>query len=131
MKGTVVLEAGREKSLLRKHPWVFTSAIRNHGGKFHSGDTVDILAADGRWLARGAYSPASTIRVRAWTFEKDEVIDNAFFLRRIESAWRMRQLLRLDSNAYRLVAAESDGLPGVTIDRYADVLVCQLLSAGA
>ncbi|MGV3592224.1 MAG: class I SAM-dependent rRNA methyltransferase [Gammaproteobacteria bacterium] len=131
MKATVVLEAGREKSLLRKHPWVFASAIRNHGGKLHSGDTVDIHAADGRWLARGAYSPASTIRVRAWTFDKDEVIDNGFFLRRIESASRARQLMRIDSNAYRLVAAESDGLPGVTIDRYADVLVCQLLSAGA
>ncbi|HEY0963653.1 MAG TPA: class I SAM-dependent methyltransferase [Pseudomonadales bacterium] len=131
MKATVVLEAGREKSLLRRHPWVFASAIRNHGGKLHSGDTVDIHAADGRWLARGAYSPASTIRVRAWTFDKAEVIDNAFFVRRIESAWRARQLLRLDGNAYRLVAAESDGLPGVTVDRYADVLVCQLLSAGA
>jgi 23S rRNA (cytosine1962-C5)-methyltransferase len=128
---SVVLEPGREKSLLRKHPWVFASAIKNHGGKLRSGDTVDIVAADGRWLARGAWSPASTIRVRAWTFDKNEVIDNAFFLRRIESAWRARQLLRLDSNAYRLVAAECDGLPGVTIDRYADVLVCQLLSAGA
>src|SRR5690606_41061595 len=128
---SVVLQPGREKSLLRKHPWVFTSAIKNHSGKLHSGDTVDIVAADGRWLARGAWSPASAIRVRAWTFDKNEVIDNAFFLRRIESAWRSRQLMGLDSNAYRLVAAESDGMPGVTIDRYADVLVCQLLSAGA
>lgn len=128
---SVVLQPGREKSLLRKHPWVFASAIKSHSGKLHSGDTVDIVASDGRWLARGAWSPASAIRVRAWTFDKNEVIDNAFFLRRIESAWRARQLLRLDSNAYRLVAAESDGLPGVTIDRYADVLACQLLSAGA
>jgi 23S rRNA (cytosine1962-C5)-methyltransferase len=130
MAATVVLEAGREKSLLRKHPWVFTSAIRNHTGKLHSGDSVEIHAADGRWLARGAWSPASSIRVRAWTFDKDEVIDNSFFLRRIESALQARLLSPLDSNAYRVVAAESDGLPGVTIDRYANVLVCQLLSAG-
>lgn len=131
MKATVVLEAGREKSLLRKHPWVFASAVKSHSGKLHSGDTVDLQAADGTWLARGAWSPASTIRVRAWTFNQDEVIDNAFFLRRIESAWQARQLAPLASNACRVVASESDGLPGVTIDRYDNVLVCQLLSAGA
>ncbi len=131
MAATVVLDAGREKSLLRKHPWVFTSAIKNHTGKLHSGDTVEIQAADGTWLARGAWSPASSIRVRAWTFDKDEIIDNGFFLRRIESALQARTLLPSVSNAYRVVAAESDGLPGVTIDRYDNVLVCQLLSAGA
>jgi 23S rRNA (cytosine1962-C5)-methyltransferase len=131
MAVTVVLEAGREKSLLRHHPWVFASAVKNHTGRLHSGDTVDIQSADGTWLARGAWSQASTIRVRAWTFDKDEVIDNAFFLRRIESAQQARMLLNLASNAYRLVAAECDGLPGVTIDRYDNVLVCQLLSAGA
>ncbi len=128
---TVVLEAGREKSLLRHHPWVFASAVKSHTGKLHSGDTVEIQAANGTWLARGAWSPSSTIRVRAWTFDKDEVIDNAFFLRRIESAQQARALLSLDSNAYRVVAAECDGLPGITIDRYDKVLVCQLLSAGA
>ena len=131
MAATVVLDAGREKSLLRKHPWVFTGAIRNYTGKLHSGDSVEILAADGRWLARGAWSPASSIRVRAWTFDKDEVIDNAFFVRRIERAVQARQLAPIDSNAYRVVAAECDGLPGITIDRYDNVLVCQLLSAGA
>ena len=131
MAATVVLEAGREKSLLRKHPWVFTGAIRNHTGKPHGGDSVEIHAADGRWLARGAWSPASSIRVRAWTFDKEEVIDNAFFVRRIERAQQARLLAPVDSDAYRLVAAECDGLPGVTIDRYGNVLVCQLLSAGA
>jgi 23S rRNA (cytosine1962-C5)-methyltransferase len=131
MAATVVLEAGREKSLLRKHPWVFASAIKNHTGKLHSGDTVEIQSANGTWLGRGAWSPASTIRVRAWTFDKDEVIDNAFFLRRIERALQARILIPSISNAYRVVAAESDGLPGVTVDRYDNVLVCQLLSAGA
>jgi 23S rRNA (cytosine1962-C5)-methyltransferase len=131
MTASITLHPGREKSLLRQHPWIFTSAIRTHSGKLHSGDTVDVLAADGKWLARGAWSPASTIRVRAWTFRQDEVIDNAFFLRRIETALQARERLAASGNACRLVAAESDGLPGVTIDRYADVLVCQLLSAGA
>ncbi|NBX60822.1 MAG: 23S rRNA (cytosine(1962)-C(5))-methyltransferase RlmI, partial [Opitutaceae bacterium] len=100
-------------------------------GKLHSGDTVEVISADGAWLGRGAYSPASSIRVRIWTFDPDEVIDNSFFLRRIESALTGRTALNLPSNAMRLVAAECDGLPGLTIDRYADVVVCQLLSAGA
>jgi 23S rRNA (cytosine1962-C5)-methyltransferase len=131
MSSTVTLHPGREKSLLRQHPWIFTSAIDKHLGKLHSGDTVDVIAADNRWLGRGAWSPDSSIRVRIWTFNKEETIDNAFFLRRIESALQCRALLQLDSNALRLVASECDGLPGITIDRYANVLVCQLLSAGA
>jgi 23S rRNA (cytosine1962-C5)-methyltransferase len=131
MTATITLQPGREKSLLRQHPWIFTSAIRNHNGKLHSGDTVEVLSAEGKWLCRGAWSPTSSIRVRAWTFRQDEVIDNSFFLRRIETALQARAGLAAVSNACRLVAAESDGLPGVTIDRYADVLVCQLLSTGA
>jgi len=131
MTATVILAKGREKSLLRRHPWIFTSAIASYRGKLHSGDTVEILSADGTWLARGAWSPTSTIRVRVWTFDQDEVIDNAFFLRRIELAIKARTNLTPITNACRLVAGESDGLPGLTIDRYDQVLVCQLLSAGA
>lgn len=131
MSSSVTLHPGREKSLLRQHPWIFASGILRQNGKAHSGDTVDVLSANGAWLARGAWSPESTIRVRVWTFVKEEVIDNAFFLRRIENALRGRAMLQLASNGLRLVAAECDGLPGVTIDRYGDVLVCQLLSAGA
>src|SRR5688572_9427385 len=115
MTATVILQPGREKSLVRKHPWVFTSAIKNHTGKLHSGDTVDVQSAAGAWLGRGAWSPDSSIRVRIWTFEENEVIDNAFFLRRIESATRARQQLNAVTNAVRIVASESDGLPGVTI----------------
>ncbi len=131
MSASVTLHRTREKSLLRRHPWIFTSAIDKVHGKLHSGDTVEVISADGAWLGRGAYSPTSSIRVRIWTFDPDEVIDNSFFLRRIESALTGRTALNLPSNAMRLVAAECDGLPGLTIDRYADVVVCQLLSAGA
>ncbi|MEX2365161.1 MAG: class I SAM-dependent methyltransferase, partial [Pseudohongiellaceae bacterium] len=131
MTGTIILKPGREKSLLRHHPWVFSGAIREYKGKLHSGDTVDVLASDGRWLACGAWSPESQIRVRIWTFAPDESIDNAFFLRRLETAVAGRAGLSSRQTAYRIVASESDSLPGITIDRYEDLLVCQLLSAGA
>ena len=133
MPATVILQEGREKSLKRHHPWVFDGAVANVKGRCRSGDTVDVLAADGSWLGRGAYSPASQIRVRIWTFDQQEIIDNAFFLRRIEQAWQLRQRLmqQANTNACRLVAAESDGLPGVTIDLYNNLAVLQLLSAGA
>ena len=131
MSASVYLHPGREKSLLRRHPWIFASAVHKVSGKPHLGDTVEICDSKGKWLARGAWSPDSQIRIRMWTFNEHEVIDNTFFLRRLEQALALRASLSLDSNALRLVAAESDGLPGVTIDRYDAVLVCQLLSAGA
>lgn len=133
MTATVFLQADREKSLKRRHPWIFSKAIKTVKGKALLGDTVDVRAADGSFLGRGAYSPDSQIRVRVWTWQEDETIDLAFFTRRIEAAWTVRQaLFDLNStNGIRIVAAESDGLPGVTIDRYDTVLVVQLLSAGA
>ena len=133
MPASVILQEGREKSLKRHHPWVFDGAVANVKGRCRSGDTVDVLAADGSWLGRGAYSPASQVRVGIWTFDQQEIIDNAFFLRRIEQAWQLRQrlMLQANTNACRLVAAESDGLPGVTIDLYNNLAVLQLLSAGA
>ena len=133
MPASVILQEGREKSLKRHHPWVFDGAVANVKGRCRSGDTVDVVAADGSWLGRGAYSPSSQIRVRIWTFDQQEIIDNAFFLRRIEQAWQLRQrlMLQANTNACRLVAAESDGLPGVTIDLYNNLAVLQLLSAGA
>ncbi len=133
MTATVFLQADREKSLKRRHPWIFSKAIKTVKGKALLGDTVDVRAADGSFLGRGAYSPDSQIRVRVWTWQEDEAIDLAFFARSIEAAWTVRQaLFDLNStNGVRIVAAESDGLPGVTIDRYDTVLVVQLLSAGA
>lgn len=127
------LKAGREKSLRRRHPWVFSGAIERVDGTVAAGATVDIFGSSGDWLARAAYSPASQIRARAWTFETREAIDAAFFGRRIERAIESRRRLGLlgADTACRLVFAESDGLPGLIVDRYGEYLVCQLSSAGA
>ncbi|MGK9172750.1 23S rRNA (cytosine(1962)-C(5))-methyltransferase RlmI [Yokenella regensburgei] len=133
MSARLILTKGREKSLLRRHPWVFSGAVARMEGKASLGETVDIVDAQGKWLARGAFSPASQIRARVWTFDKNEAIDIDFFTRRIEQAqtWRDWLAQRDGLDSYRLVAGESDGLPGVTIDRFGNFLVLQLLSAGA
>lgn len=129
----LVLAKGREKSLLRRHPWVFSGAVSRMEGKARLGETIDIVDAQGKWLARGAFSPESQIRARVWTFDKNELIDTAFFIRRLQQAQQWRDWLaqRDGLDSYRLIAGESDGLPGVTIDRFGDFLVLQLLSAGA
>ena len=128
-----MLAKGREKSLLRRHPWVFSGAVARQEGKASLGETIDIVDHQGKWLARGAYSPASQIRARVWTFDKDETIDIDFFVRRLQQAQQWRDWLakRDGLDSYRLIAGESDGLPGVTIDRFGNFLVLQLLSAGA
>ena len=129
---TLVLKRGREKSLKRRHPWLFSGAIEKLSGKAGSGDTVEIRDASGKPLGRAAYSPKSQIRARMWTFEANEEVDAAFFRRRIERALALREALpaRRHTNAMRLVHGESDGLPGLIVDRYADVLVAQFLAAG-
>lgn len=133
MSPRIILKAEREKSLLRFHPWVFDGAIEEEVGHIKFGATVDIFSHHGAWLAKAAYSPHSQIRARVWTFNKDQVVDNAFFKMRIQQAYNKRKawLDTESSNAFRVVAGESDGLPGITIDVYANVVVMQLLSAGA
>lgn len=133
MAASIILQADREKSLKRRHPWVFSKAVKQVKGKANCGETVEIRSHDGSFIASGAYSPDSQIRVRVWSFDEHEAIDAAFFLRRISAAWQVRQQLfdLNDTNGIRVVAAESDGLPGVTVDLYHDILVVQLLSAGA
>lgn len=130
---TIVLQDSREKSLKRLHPWIFSKAIKQVKGNPASGDTVEIVSSNGQWLARAAYSPESQIRARVWTFDNSEQIDQIYFSSRIAQSWELRKsLFDLNSTtALRVVAAESDGLPGVTIDKYQNILVCQLLSAGA
>jgi 23S rRNA (cytosine1962-C5)-methyltransferase len=133
MTARLILAKGREKSLLRRHPWVFSGAVHRIEGKANSGETIDIVDSQGKWLARGAYSPSSQIRARVWTFKQDEDIDIEFFIRRLQQAqnWRNYIAKRDGLDGYRLIAGESDCLPGITIDRFQNFLVLQLLSAGA
>jgi len=125
------LKAGRDKSLRQRHPWVFSGAVASVQGDPAPGETVQLVSDDGRVLARAAWSPRSQIRARVWSFD-DEAIDAAFFRRRIGRAIAARSgWFDADHTGGRLVHAESDGLPGIVVDRYGDVLVVQLLSAGA
>lgn len=129
----IILKKGREKSLLRKHPWIFSGAIASLQGAPQPGETVQVVDQSGQFLAWGAYSPKSQITVRVWSFDQHEEINTAFFEKKIRQAWQLRQDLNLpqQSTAYRLIAAEADQLPGLIVDRYQDFLVCQFLSAGA
>jgi 23S rRNA (cytosine1962-C5)-methyltransferase len=126
------LKKGREKSLKRRHPWIFSGAIEKVTGKPVAGDTVEVKGPSGEALALAAYSPDSQIRARVWSFNSQETIDKSFFERRLQAAVSLRAQLPAarHSNAARLVHGESDGLPGLVVDRYADVLVAQFLSAG-
>ena len=132
---SLTLKPGREKSLLRRHPWIFSGAVARVDGDPAPGATVDLLAPNGEFMARAAYSPSSQIRARLWTFDPSEPVDADFFRRNIKRALAVRQTLfsTLDSplSALRLIHAESDGLPGLIADRYADTLVAQFLSVGA
>ncbi len=123
------LREGRERSLLRRHPWIFDSAVAKGGGD--AGETVRVDAHDGRFLAWAAFSPASRMRARAWSFDEADRIDDAFFQRRVQAAVAVRGRLQVPSDGVRLVHGESDGLPGFIVDRYGDTLVAQFLSAGA
>lgn len=129
----VLLKEGRQKSLLRRHPWVFSGAVAALRGDPAPGETVDVLAADGTWLGRGAFSPQSQITVRLWTFDVAEAVDESFFVRRIAAAVaaRAHRWNPPVRSAVRLVHGESDNLPGLVVDRYGDVLVAQFLTVGA
>jgi len=127
------LKAGRDKSVKRRHPWIFSGAVERVDGEPASGETVLVKSAAGQPVAVAAWSPRSQICARVWSFDCSFVVDRAFFQERISKAVAMRAALPAirHSNALRLVHGESDGLPGLVVDRYADVLVAQFLSAGA
>jgi 23S rRNA (cytosine1962-C5)-methyltransferase len=133
MTAQLALAPGRERSLLRRHPWIFAGSVERLAGRARPGDTVEIVSARGDVLAKAAYSPHSQIRARVWSFDPAETIDDAFFKRRVAAALARRAALpQLAAQAgLRLVHGESDGLPGVICDRYGDTLVVQLTSAGA
>jgi 23S rRNA (cytosine1962-C5)-methyltransferase len=125
---SIRLREGKERSLLRRHPWVFEGSIAR--GSADAGELVRVEAADGRFLAWGAYSPSSSIRVRAWSFDEAQRIDAGFFNQRLQQAIALRARLGIASDGQRLVHGEADGLPGLIVDRYGDVLSVQFGSAG-
>jgi 23S rRNA (cytosine1962-C5)-methyltransferase len=128
----IILKAEREKSLQRRHPWVFSGAIDCIEGAPTSGDTVAVRDAAGNFLAWAAYNAASQITARVWSWREDEVIDAAFFRTRIAEALATRRTLGIErsGNGMRIIHGESDGLPGLIVDKYGDVIVMQLGSAG-
>ena len=126
---TIRLKDGKERSLLRRHPWGFEGSIAR--GSADAGELVRVESHDGRFLAWGAYSPQSSIRVRAWSFDEAQRIDAAFFTHRLQQAVALRSRLGIASDGQRLVHGEADGLPGLILDRYGDVLSAQFGSAGA
>jgi len=134
---TVTLKPSKEKSLLRRHPWVYANAIDRVDGKPAAGATVLVRAHDGRFLARAAYSPHSQIRARVWSFDESEPVDHAFFKRRVQRALAHRQSMVHNTGATRLIFGEADGLPGLIVDYYIQddetkrgQIVCQFMAAG-
>lgn len=129
----IILKPGREQSAKRQHPWIFSGAVEKVEGTPGNGQTVEVFDHDHQWIARGSYSKQSQITVRILTFNKEEPVDEAFWRKKLINALNYRKSLdaiRLNDSV-RLVFAESDGMPGVIVDRYGDFLVCQFSSAGA
>lgn len=125
---TIRLREGKERSLRRRHPWIFDSAVARGGADM--GETVRVESAQGEFLAWAAFSPNSRIRARAWSFDEAQRIDAAFLSSLVQRAVRARQRMDIQSDSMRLVHGEADGLPGLIVDRYGDTLVAQFLSAG-
>lgn len=128
----VTLKAGREKSIRRRHPWIFSGAVARVEGAPESGSTVRLVSPSREFLAYAAWSPSSQIRLRTWSFDEQEKIDAVFIQKRVARSIELRRQLGLldKAGACRLVFSESDGLPGLIVDRYGEYLVCQFLSAG-
>lgn len=126
----VFLKRNRKKRLEQGHPWVFQSEIERVEGDARPGDIVEIVNHSGHFLAKGSFNPNSQIAVRVLTYNPQEEIDKLFFEKRVREAWEYRRRLLEDTNACRLIYGEADFLPGVVVDKFADVLVIQILSLG-
>ena len=126
----VIIKKGREKPIYRRHPWIFSGAIKGVDGEPSLGEPVQVLDSGGNFLAWGAFSPESQIMIRIWSWDQEQIISPDFFSSRIQASLDHRHRIGFDHPMMRLVHAESDGLPGLIVDRYGDVVVYQLLSAG-
>ena len=135
LPATLVLKNGKDHSLRRRHPWVFSGAIARLQGEANEGDAVRVQAADGELLGVGHFSGGGSITVRMLDFGPDAALPTPdFWVRKLQNAYQLRQRLALtgtaDTNVFRLVHAEGDGLPGLVIDVYGDVAVVQAHSVG-
>jgi len=129
----VCLKKGREKPVNNHHPWIFSGAISKIvTGNPEPGELVDILGADGTWLAKAYFNPLSQIQARILSWDPGQEIDEEFWREKLEQAIGLRELLHLEpaTTAYRLVNAEADGIPGLIVDKYNNFLVFQALTAG-
>lgn len=128
----IILKPGREKSVIHKHPWIFSGSVAEVRGSPESGETVDVLSSSGQFLGRAAFGPESQIRARMWSWDEEKKIDEGFFRQKLQKAIEMRRAFvrSEETDAMRLVHAESDWLPGLIVDQYADQLVVQILTAG-
>ena len=127
----VTVSAKAERSLRAGHPWVYAEEIRSASGEPAAGGITDVFTQKGAWLGAGIYSPASKIAVRVLSDNANETFGDAFFERRVKYALEYRRtVMGADFSACRLIFGEADGLPGVTVDRFEDVLVAQILSCG-
>ena len=129
---SVILKKSADSFIKRKHPWIFSGAIDKVDGNPSNGETVQIFTSNKTLVGFGSFSPSSQIRVRVWSFNPEDKIDSDFFRKKAIAASELRNQLINNSttNAYRIINAESDGLPGLIVDRYSDFIVCQFLSAG-
>jgi 23S rRNA (cytosine1962-C5)-methyltransferase len=130
MTAALVLKPGKDKSLRRRHPWVYATAVSRIDGSPAAGETVEVRAADGEWLAWAAYSASSSYRARVWSFESGDHIDANWLEDRVREAITRRGPLSEATNAVRLVFGESDRLPGLVVDRYGDQIVTQFHGTG-
>lgn len=126
----LILKKGKERSLLRRHPWVYDTAVHRLTGKPEVGETVRVLSAEGKALALAAYSPESSLRARCWTFDCNEEINREWFVQKIRQAIQARSSLKSRTSAIRLIFGEADQLPGLIVDQYGDYIVAQFMAAG-
>ncbi len=131
MNARMVLKRGKEKPVRQRHPWIFSGAIQRLEGEPQPGEIVEIVASNGEWLAWAEYNPQSQIRARTFGWDRDQRPDEAFWRERLSASVVRRRQLMPDSEAVRLVFAESDGIPGLIVDQYGPHLVVQCLTAGA
>ncbi|HEX8019937.1 class I SAM-dependent rRNA methyltransferase [Mucilaginibacter sp.] len=127
----VILKKGKEKAVLQRHPWVFSGAIEKVKGKPANGDVVQLLNAQGEFMAYGFYNDQSRVTLRLLEWNKDVQVDEAWFREKVATAVKSRDsILATGTNTCRLIFSESDYLPGLIVDKYAGHLAVQVLTSG-